>query len=47
MNENQKRTIHYSFKATPEEDAMIQKKRWSWLESRINPRSSGASFWED
>ena len=26
MNENQKRTIHYSFKATPEEDAMIQKK---------------------
>lgn len=46
MNENQKRTIHYSFKATPEEDAMIQK-RWSWLESRINPRSSGASFWED
>ena len=26
MNENQKRTIHYSFKATPEEDVMIQKK---------------------
>ena len=26
MNENQKRTIHYSFKATPEEDAMIQRK---------------------
>ena len=26
MNENQKRTIHYSFKVTPEEDAMIQKK---------------------
>ena len=26
MNENQKHTIHYSFKATPEEDAMIQKK---------------------
>ena len=26
MNENQKRTIHYSFKATPEEDEIIQKK---------------------
>lgn len=26
MNEKQKRTIHYSFKVTPEEDAMIQKK---------------------
>lgn len=26
MNENQKRTIHYSFKATPEEDTIIQQK---------------------
>ena len=26
MNEKQKRTIHYSFKATPEEDAVIRKK---------------------
>ena len=26
MNEKQKRTVHYSFKATPEEDAIIQKK---------------------
>ena len=26
MTENQKRTIHYSFKATPEEDGIIQKK---------------------
>ena len=26
MTEKQKRTIHYSFKATPEEDAIIQKK---------------------
>ena len=26
MNESQKRTIHYSFKATPEEDEIIQKK---------------------
>lgn len=26
MNEKQKRTIHYSFKATPEEDAIIQQK---------------------
>ena len=26
MNENQKRTTHYSFKATPEEDEIIQKK---------------------
>ena len=26
MNGNQKRTIHYSFKATPEEDEIIQKK---------------------
>ena len=26
MNEKQKRTIHYSFKATPEEDAILQQK---------------------
>ena len=26
MTERQNRTIHYSFKATPEEDAIIQKK---------------------
>ena len=26
MSEKQKRTIHYSFKATPEEDAIIQQK---------------------
>ena len=26
MTEKKKRTIHYSFKATPEEDAIIQKK---------------------
>ena len=26
MTEKEKRTIHYSFKATPEEDAIIQKK---------------------
>ena len=26
MNEKQKRAIHYSFKATPEEDAVIRKK---------------------
>ena len=26
MTEKQKRTIHYSFKATPEEDEIIQKK---------------------
>ena len=26
MTEKQNRTIHYSFKATPEEDAIIQKK---------------------
>ena len=26
MTEKQKRTIHYSFKATPEEDKIIQKK---------------------
>ena len=26
MNEKQKRTIHYSFKATPEEDSIIQQK---------------------
>ena len=26
MNEQQKRTIHYSFKATPKEDEIIQKK---------------------
>ena len=26
MSENQKRTVHYSFKATPEEDEIIQKK---------------------
>ena len=26
MNEKRKRTIHYSFKATPEEDEIIQKK---------------------
>ena len=26
MTEKEKRTIHYSFKATPEEDAIIQRK---------------------
>ena len=26
MNEKQKRTIHYNFKASPEEDAIIQQK---------------------
>lgn len=29
MNEKQKRTIHFSFKATPEEDAIIRQKMQS------------------
>ena len=46
MTENQKSTIHYSFKATPEEDGIIQKKM-ELAESRISPRLSGALFLED
>ena len=40
MNEKQKRTIHYSFMATPEEDAVIRKK-WKLPALKINQRSFG------
>ena len=39
MTEKKNRTIHYSFKATPEEDAIIQKKMKP-SESKTNRRSS-------